>query len=550
MRLFSDAGAELDAEFRLVAAEGGCDLIFHSQGGASAGRAPQNPDYVEALETLLVRLKELGVTLGDAVVDSTQTMNLPLDDRRISILPDVFPLALAKISDLDDLRRRIRRSVSQIGQTRLAKGGNGNKRLRLRLLIPPELTRDDIAEGLVGRRGVRRPSRYDPLYARLIAAPEDSFELSWQEISELVGGLGVAAREAQFWATVKRRDASRPQQRAWRDAGFRASLDRGRMMVGFLRQHPGEPTTRRARLPARDPEATFWTLVCDPKTWAIDRFLASGEVRGSWSVPPTHAGRFAPGQLALMRVGVDRRSARVREGRPPLEAGIYAICLIESTAAPHDGQGDPYRSDGEARAATWPVIRIRYLRRYLDRPLRLGEECLPHALIKVPPAATFPISAEAFRLVLDRLGENEEHLLAGFGDERWSDPAALRAAWLQFRDAPPAVKERLSRYVERGPNGNLVKKANGYRCQICDGLGLDWTSFAKTDGTPYIEAHHVVQVSTLEADVLGPQNILTVCPNHHRQLHYGGVTQRDVGDAFEFTFPGEVTVLVRKYDGR
>lgn len=103
--------------------------------------------------------------------------------------------------------------------------------------------------------------------------------------------------------------------------------------------------------------------------------------------------------------------------------------------------------------------------------------------------------------------------------------------------AAPIVRERISRYVERGPVGDLVKAANGYRCQLCVALGLPGLGFPRVDDVPFVEAHHVVPVSTLEEDVLGASNVIAVCPNHHRQLHFGGVVAFDEGDRFRFEFP-------------
>lgn len=36
-----------------------------------------------------------------------------------------------------------------------------------------------------------------------------------------------------------------------------------------------------------------------------------------------------------------------------------------------------------------------------------------------------------------------------------------------------------------------------------------------------METHHVEPVSTLKKNVLGIANLVTVCANHHRQMHYG-----------------------------
>ncbi|MBK8640267.1 MAG: HNH endonuclease [Chromatiaceae bacterium] len=65
------------------------------------------------------------------------------------------------------------------------------------------------------------------------------------------------------------------------------------------------------------------------------------------------------------------------------------------------------------------------------------------------------------------------------------------------------VKERAA--SDRGPH-----------CQICD------FTFRKRDGqTYYYECHHIVPVSKGGPDAAG--NILVLCANHHRQMHYAEV---------------------------
>jgi|SRR5665647_294101 len=50
---------------------------------------------------------------------------------------------------------------------------------------------------------------------------------------------------------------------------------------------------------------------------------------------------------------------------------------------------------------------------------------------------------------------------------------------------------------------------------------VDTSTIKKNNGNHYIETHHVEQVSTLKKGVLSISNLMTVCANHHRQLHYG-----------------------------
>jgi hypothetical protein len=87
----------------------------------------------------------------------------------------------------------------------------------------------------------------------------------------------------------------------------------------------------------------------------------------------------------------------------------------------------------------------------------------------------------------------------------------------------PEVKLKTGLVIERGPIGTAVKKANGFKCQICEAMGLPPHSFIKSNGLPYVEAHHVMPVSELQIGSLAASNIISVCANHHRQLHYGNV---------------------------
>ncbi|RYD86019.1 MAG: hypothetical protein EOP84_00395 [Verrucomicrobiaceae bacterium] len=105
-----------------------------------------------------------------------------------------------------------------------------------------------------------------------------------------------------------------------------------------------------------------------------------------------------------------------------------------------------------------------------------------------------------------------------------SDPAELESLRLRYANASPKTKLRLSKRIERGAVGDRVKAANNHRCQICVELDQPPIAFHKTDGRPYAEAHHVILVSTLQPGALGPENVICVCPNHHRELHYGNAS--------------------------
>ena len=109
----------------------------------------------------------------------------------------------------------------------------------------------------------------------------------------------------------------------------------------------------------------------------------------------------------------------------------------------------------------------------------------------------------------------------------------------------PKAKQKTSSEIERGPLGSMVKKATGYRCQLCEELGLPPHGFKKPNGVPYVEAHHVMPVSKLKIGSLSASNILTLCANHHKQMHYGRVSVEIGEKAFEIEIDGQQITLKR-----
>ncbi|MBW9060896.1 EVE domain-containing protein [Agrobacterium pusense] len=293
----------------------------------------------------------------------------------------------------------------------------------------------------------------------------------------------------------------------------------------------------------------YWVLVCNPAKWAIDEFLASGRTSDSWGVRPSDARKFAAGQLAFVRVGVDRRSVQERNGRAPLMPGIYALCEIEGEAFPGSGADGTYWAKGSAREPGWPTVAVRYLRTYLDRPLsidRLREERpdLSHLLLDGFQAASFPISGEDFRTILEVFGENLKSVAERPAEEA-STSDRLAELESKFIHASPEVKTRVSRGVERGPVGREVKRLNGFHCQMCKALGSEPLGFRKRNGEPYIEAHHVMPVHKTQIGSLSAANIVTLCANHHREVHYGNVSVTIGDNDFVFVVAGQELTIPR-----
>ena len=130
------------------------------------------------------------------------------------------------------------------------------------------------------------------------------------------------------------------------------------------------------------------------------------------------------------------------------------------------------------------------------------------------------ISDDAFSAILD---------LADVEDDAGRDTSLLESETdaltilkqlnTRYEGTSPEERSRLAqKYLDRGcAVTNALKSLLGAKCQICG-----WLGFLKKNGQEcFIEAHHLVQVAQKEEGSLCTDNIILVCPNCHREIHYG-----------------------------
>ena len=101
-----------------------------------------------------------------------------------------------------------------------------------------------------------------------------------------------------------------------------------------------------------------------------------------------------------------------------------------------------------------------------------------------------------------------------------------KAATLEVGDRPPKGTKKPWRdqrqiaVVARDPGVHAwtLKTAEG-RCELCRSAA----PFSSPEGRPYLEIHHVDRLADGGADV--PENAVALCPNCHREAHYGARTE-------------------------
>jgi HNH endonuclease len=145
---------------------------------------------------------------------------------------------------------------------------------------------------------------------------------------------------------------------------------------------------------------------------------------------------------------------------------------------------------------------------------------------------------------MELLGENIEEIPSK-PELSLLTPSKVAEVEARYLNASPEARERVSRTIERGPIGALVKRINGFKCQVCAALGHNPIGFNKKSGEPYVEAHHVMPVAKLQIGSLSSSNILTLCANHHREIHFGCVLVSTDIHKFEIQIEGHQIQIQR-----
>ena len=81
-------------------------------------------------------------------------------------------------------------------------------------------------------------------------------------------------------------------------------------------------------------------------------------------------------------------------------------------------------------------------------------------------------------------------------------------------DEPTRVESVQWTYArDPGVRAEVMKRAKG-QCEFCGEPG-----FLKSDGTRYLECHHIIALANDGADRLS--NVIALCPTDHREAHFG-----------------------------
>lgn len=102
-------------------------------------------------------------------------------------------------------------------------------------------------------------------------------------------------------------------------------------------------------------------------------------------------------------------------------------------------------------------------------------------------------------------------------EEALNDTREKRMMRLQSYKGKPDKIQTISYAFVRSPDvvAEALLRAKGF----CERCGLAAPFQRKSNGSPYLEVHHKIPLSEDGTDTL--ENVLALCPNCHREVHFG-----------------------------
>lgn len=282
-------------------------------------------------------------------------------------------------------------------------------------------------------------------------------------------------------------------------------------------------------------ENLVWTFFSNPKYWYIDDFLNSDKSNREvyYSINKDHRDRFKIGDRGVIRVGRDTRNKSELDGKEKMKPGIYAI--VKVIALPEfikDNDDEFYANNNDANEEKWR-IKIKIVKNLIDCPIIFNEKNKVELdedkyLINGFQRATMPLNEDVFYKILKLIILNNSTNINTYEEiidikNLGSSIMGIELLNELYTNVNIEQKERLVKVIERGKIANKIKEYVQYKCQICEALGNNPYSFKKKSGEYYVETHHIVPVSDTKNTKLSVDNLICLCPNHHRQVHYGNV---------------------------
>lgn len=134
-------GSTIDAQFTLHMGATWTEITLAASGGSPGDVV--NPDYIECLDELLARLGRADAMVVGIVISSVPYLKHAISERMLALDRYRYPLNLAEVSEVADLRAEITKIASHTLSEALA---GGNPRRRISLLVSMQGSHQQLSE--------------------------------------------------------------------------------------------------------------------------------------------------------------------------------------------------------------------------------------------------------------------------------------------------------------------------------------------------------------------------------------------------------------------
>ena len=100
-----------------------------------------------------------------------------------------------------------------------------------------------------------------------------------------------------------------------------------------------------------------------------------------------------------------------------------------------------------------------------------------------------------------------------------ADDTQIRQLRLSKAEIIPQIVSSIIKVYKRNPDvvAEVLIRASG----VCENCNQPAPFIRAKDGTPYLEVHHKIRLASGGEDTIA--NAIAVCPNCHRELHFGSI---------------------------
>ena len=218
-----------------------------------------------------------------------------------------------------------------------------------------------------------------------------------------------------------------------------------------------------------------------------------------------------------------KRSSRIREYKdyPSSLRGQIAIAFLKEAKLSHRKIDEIYLGKDSSYTKGFQSMGILHYQglrsKHQGSCTGLDIDSVIHEVSMLPDSSDLVGDLVAYKTnVLIEQKRHEQNFQKSV-EEALKDTTEQRGERLQSYNGKPKKIQTISYAFVRSPDvvAEALLRAKGF----CERCGLAAPFRRKSDGSPYLEVHHKIPLSEDGADTL--ENVLALCPNCHREVHFG-----------------------------